>query len=299
MAWYPGKNIVQGIRNIGSNIMDNRREKQALQNRAMGPTGPAPQNNVAMGYSADRGAQGEALQMARQGMTGPSMAGMQAMQGAQQNVVDQMGMASMGSGGSLAAQQRQAAAIGSAGAMAGNRDAAMATLAERQAQQAAFTNQANTMAGMSAGAMGQNADIATQWGLGQRGMDLQALNQRQQYGLGIADRVIGAGMGAGQMAMFSDENLKTDVTPDEDAASNTLASLAPVRYRYKNERHGPTEEETVGFLAQDLERTPMGKRLVKEIPGEGKAVDVPGLVSLLTAHGSGVEQRLRSLEGRR
>lgn len=298
--WYPGKNLVGGIRQIGHGIMENRRERQGLQNRAMGPQGPAPQNAMAQNYGQDRGAQLGALNAYGQAMTGnaPSLAQAQLMAGRQQGVVDQLGMAAQARGGSLAAQQRQAQGIGAAGAMGLERDMAMQRAAEIEAARAGYAQQANTMAGMSGGAMGQNADLAAQWGLGQRGMDLQALNQRQQFGLGIADRVIGAGLGAGQIAMFSDERLKTDIRPAEDEAADTLASLHGVGYRYKDERHGPTDKETIGIKAQDLQKTPAGRRVVFDVPGEGLAVDMPGSLSLLLAGTSGMEKRLRKLEGR-
>ena len=300
MVWYPGKRIVQGIQNIGSNIMDRRRDAQALRERAQGPQGPAPQNTMAGSFGADRASQMGALGMFRQGAMGqgPSLALMQQQAGNQANLVNQLGVTAMGSGGSLAAQQRQAAGQGAAAGMALNRDAAMLRAQEQAQAQQAYADQANLMAGMSGQAMGQNADLATQWGLGQRGMDLQALDSRRQNQLGWADRIIGAGMGAGQIAMFSDETLKTGIEVDEDAAGETLASLKPVRYRYKDERHGPTDEDTIGILAQDLERTPLGKRIVREVPGEGKALETGGLLSLLAAGGASHEQRLRRLEGR-
>lgn len=302
MVWYPGKNVISGIKSLGHNWMENRRDRQALKGRVMGDPGPAPQVAGAGFYGADRGAQLDALNMAREGAMGqgPSLAGMAAQAGAQRNVVDQMGMAAMGSGGSLAAQQRQAQGIGAAGAMAGSRDAAMAQLAEQQANQAAFMNQANTMAGMSGGMAGQNADLAAQWGLGQRGLDLETLNSQRQNRQGWVDRGIGALGGIAQgAAMFSDERLKTDIRDASGEAGETLASLEPIGYRYKNERHGPTDEETIGFRAQDLRKTKAGRRVVFDVPGEGLAVDVPGLTSLLAAHGADIERRVRKMEGDR
>lgn len=298
--WYPGKNIVQGVQKIGHGIMDRRRDNQAQRDRAMGDPGPAPVNSAAGYYPADRGAQSNALNAYDDVLNGgqPSMAQLQSNAGAAQNVTDQLGMMSMGSGGSLAAQSRQAMGAGSAGAMAANRDAAMLRAQELDAARAGYAGQANTMAGMTAGAMGQNADIAAQWGLGQRGMDLQAMQQRQQNTGQWADRIIGAGMGAAQIGMFSDERLKTDMRDATGEAGDTLALLGEVGYRYKDKRHGPDDKETIGIKAQDLQKTPGGRRVVVDVPGEGLAVDGPGSLSLLLAHGGDVERRLRKIEGR-
>jgi hypothetical protein len=304
--WFPGKNVISGIRKIGHGIMDNRREKQALQDRAMGPAGPAPQIAGAdQAYAADRGAQGTALGAYGAAMAGqgPSIAQQQLAAGNQANTVTQMGMAAQTRGGSMASQARSAAGIGAAGAMAGNRDAAMLRASEIDAARAGYANQANTMAGMSAGQLGQNADLATQWGLGQRGMDLEALKQKQDHNLAIADRIVGAAGGAAQMgmmgaSMFSDERLKTDMRPADEDAADVLASLRPTGYRYKSERHGPTKDETLGITAQDLLKTKVGRRLVREVEGEGLAVDMPGSVSLLLAGSAGLEKRMRKLEGR-
>ena len=295
-GWYPGKNIVSGIKQVGHGIMDRRRDRQELQQRATGPAGPAPQIAGAQGMlGADRAAQGNALGMFGEAAAGntPSMAELQGQQMMGQAVTDQMGMLAQGRGGSMAATARAAQGMGAAGQMASAQQSAQLRAQEMDAARQAYAGQANTMAGLSGGMVGQNADMATQWGLGQRGMDLQALQGQQQNRLGWADRIIGAGAGAGQLAMFSDERLKTDIRPAGDTAGDTLASLEPIGYRYKDKRHGDDEEETIGFTAQDLEKTPMGKRLVKEVPGEGKAVDVPGMLSLLTAWAAGKEQRDR------
>lgn len=302
MVWYPGKNVISLGRRIGSNIMDRRRDSQGVRDRAMGAPGSAPQIAGAQAaYELDRAAQGQALGAYGQAVSGnaPSVAEAQARAGAAQSVVNQLGLTAMGSGGSLAAQQRQAAGMGAAGSMAANRDAAMLRASEIDAARAGLANQANAMAGMSAAQLGQNADLTAQWDLGQRELNLQAQQQRKQNQLGWANQAIGAFGGLAQAGIFSDENLKKDMRPADEDAADALAKLRPVGYRYKSERHGPTDVETIGITAQDLAKSKLGKRLVREVEGEGLAVDVPGSVSLLLAGTAGIEKRLRKLEGRK
>lgn len=288
--WYPGKNVIQGVRNIGHNVMDRRRDNQAVRERAMAPAPGIP--GAQANYAADRSAQGTALAAYAPG--GPSAAMMQQQAGQQQNIVDQMGMAANAQGGSLASQSRQVAGIGAAGGMAMIRDAAMLAAQEEDARRAGYAQQANTMAGMSGGFLGQNASL----GLANRGMDIGMYQGAQQNRREWVNSGVGAVEGAAQAGMFSDLNLKTDVRDAAGEAGDTLASLHEIGFRYKDKRHGPDEEETIGIPAQDLLTTPGGRRIVKRIPGEGLAVDIPGGLSLVMAHGSDVEKRIRKLEGR-
>lgn len=203
--WYPGKKIVEGIQ-------ENRR----LRDRATDAGGqPAPQYDQ-QGLAAFQGAAGQggaALAGARgmQGDTfgmyrdmamgnGPSLAQAQLAQQNASNVANQQAMAAQGGGGNLAAMQRQAGAAGAAGAMAGQQQLAQLQAQEQQAALAGMGGMANTMAGqglqqqgMGLGLMGQahgqQLGANTQWGLGQRGMDIEQLGGNRDFGLGMFDQV--------------------------------------------------------------------------------------------------------------
>lgn len=203
--WYPGKNIIEGIQ-------DNRE----LKNRSIAAGGqPAPQYDqgglaafqgaAAQGSSAlgnARGMQGDTFGMYRdmaQG-GGPSLAQAQLGQQNAQNVATQQAMAAQGSGGNLAAMQRGAAGVGAAGAMAGQQQLAQLRAQEQQAAMAGMAGMSNTMAGqglqqqgMGLGllgqAHGQQLGANTQWGLGQRGMDIEQLGGNRDFGLGMFDQV--------------------------------------------------------------------------------------------------------------
>lgn len=105
--------------------------------------------------------------------------------------------------------------------------------------------------------------------------------------------LVGSGIQAGATAAAaSDEKLKTDIQ-DFDA-SEFLNSLTPHKYRYKDEKHGAGVY--AGPMAQDLEKTDIGKSMVFE--GEdGKMVDASRAALAALAAGADHEDRLKKLEG--
>lgn len=93
-------------------------------------------------------------------------------------------------------------------------------------------------------------------------------------------------------AMFSDERGKCDIS--EVDPGDFLDSITGYKYKYKDKKHG--EGEHVGVMAQDLEKTDAGSKLVVDTP-EGKVVDYgkagPHIMSSL----ANLNKRLKELEG--
>jgi hypothetical protein len=91
-----------------------------------------------------------------------------------------------------------------------------------------------------------------------------------------------AGAGAAMYAapaMASDENLKKDVKPVADVDIDAfLTSLNPKEFKYKDSKHGAGDR--VGVMAQDVEKSPMGAKLVVNT-GEGKHLDVNNVIGAL------------------
>lgn len=104
--------------------------------------------------------------------------------------------------------------------------------------------------------------------------------------------MVDAGIGAG-VAMFSDKNLKKDVKSASNEADEMLAKLKPYSYEYKDSKHG--EGKHSGVMAQDLEKSKMGKELVKDTP-EGKAVDVKKALGAIMASQARLAERLAKIE---
>ena len=98
------------------------------------------------------------------------------------------------------------------------------------------------------------------------------------------------------MAAFSDKNLKKNVrsAKDKDLLSSVeidgfLGTLSPKQYNYKDKNHG--EGKQVGIMAQDLEKTQLGKQMVENTP-EGKQVNFGKGLGLVMASQARLNERL-------
>jgi len=97
----------------------------------------------------------------------------------------------------------------------------------------------------------------------------------------------------------SDRRAKTDVSDGEAAAQSILDAMNPKSFRYKDDVRGPgvSPGKKTGVMAQDLERSPAGKSLVKDTPG-GKVIDGAGSTGTLMAMLATLNKRLDRVEGR-
>lgn len=160
---------------------------------------------------------------------------------------------------------------------------------------------AHAIAVGNAGVTQRGQDITA--GLEQRGQDITARGQNMQNDLGwysamsndtyaaqaaAAEREknriaksgqlgsnVGAGVGAAaaMMSMFaSDERLKQDVAPVKDEhIVEFLNAVSPKFYNYKNEKYG--KGRYTGYMAQDIEKTEIGKTIVKQDGHGNKMID--------------------------
>lgn len=235
---------------------------------------------------------------------------------AQQAQAAQQALASMrgaGGAGQLAAA-RQSASIGSTAAGMG-RQAALQDQMQAQGMLGQVLGQGR---GQDLSMAGQNAQLAQQ----QTGMNdqaylnfLQSLQGQDQLRLqgqlaamnaaaqqaGQQRQMLGSMLGtAGQVLalpkLLSDERAKKDVAPAGAGIDALLANLRPVAYSYKDEAaHG--EGRRAGILAQDLERSPLGRAMVMEEDGV-KHVDAGKALSALLAGAARLDERLRKVEER-
>lgn len=82
-------------------------------------------------------------------------------------------------------------------------------------------------------------------------------------------------------ALFSDLRLKTNVKPvSKDLLDELRKELKAFYYDYKDKLHGAGRY--IGIMAQDLEKTKLGKEIVVEIDGK-KVIDVHRLLSVFLA----------------
>lgn len=197
------------------------------------------------------------------------------------------------------AQQQQAAAQFNAGQMQ-NVALADQNAANNAAQFNAANQQQAALANQQAAMTTRSQDITQQQGLGsltnqananQVNAQVGALNaqtaQKQQMGNLISS-------GASAAAMLSDIRTKDDVRPlDGDLMDEFYAKAIPASWRYKG-----TTQPRVGPMAQDIEKSAVGRTMVRETPA-GKAIDIPSATSALLAMVANLGQRVGAVEGRR
>ena len=125
-------------------------------------------------------------------------------------------------------------------------------------------------------------------------------------GLDAAD-VYGAGSGWGQDVIdpnnpYSDSQLKKDIASANEAHINDfLSSIDPKTFEYNEEGQslGAPAGEHTGVLAQDVEKSTIGKGLVKKDPDSGyKQIDIPQSVGALLASVAYLDKKVKRLEKR-
>lgn len=110
----------------------------------------------------------------------------------------------------------------------------------------------------------------------------------------------GAGMaeGAGAAASaMSDKNDKQDVEqPDDDRIARFIDALKAYEYEYKDPNMpGAGEGRFVSPMAQDIEKTPLGKNMVEDTPN-GKMVNYGKAGGLMLATAAMLNDRMGELE---
>lgn len=318
MAWWLGKNIG---RPQGGWIKQGLQRNQELKQRGMDV--PQPEYNQGAMQSFQNAATqgGQAAAFGRGGMAdamgmygdaaagkGTSVAQAQLAQSGQQTIADQQAMAAQARGGNLGSQARQAGAAGAAAQMgtaqnmatlrAQEIDAARAGLAGTSAQyaQGGLAQQGMGL-GLQGQAAGQQLASETQWGLGQRGLDLEQLQGNRGFGLGMMQGITGAaGTGAG-IAMLSDMRAKEDVVASGGAATEAARAANPINFEYR-EGMGPPGPRT-GVSANSLATTPAGAAVVTPDPNSGMlTVDPAQLSGLSMAATSENTHRVDSVQAR-
>lgn len=241
-----------------------------------------------------------------------------------QAVAAQQAQARMARGGNAALAYRnaanQSAALGSTGAGMSQQ----AAMQDQQQAQAALTGALNAGRAGDINVAGQNAGFQQQTGLANAQFQQQNQQQNAQnylhllqqlYGLNATELgyaqapvlaanqtksgLLGAGLSAGgQMlgaAVASDERLKTDVADASREIDDMLDKLAPKSGVYRDAKHGDGRWNWI--MAQDLERSAAGARVVQDTP-EGKMLDVKKALSTALASVARLNTRLRAVEAR-
>lgn len=94
-------------------------------------------------------------------------------------------------------------------------------------------------------------------------------------------QLLGQGAGAAALA-FSDERLKTDIEAiSKEDLAELRAAIKPYRFKYVSDVYG--EGDWIGVMAQDLEKTKLGRTIVTEDENGNKMIDGRKVISLFLA----------------
>lgn len=92
----------------------------------------------------------------------------------------------------------------------------------------------------------------------------------------------GAGAGVGAAVASSDERLKTNIIPiSKEEISELKSTIKAYRFNYKSEEYG--KGDWIGVMAQDLEKSKLGRTLVSEDENGFKQLDLRKVMSLFLA----------------
>lgn len=152
-------------------------------------------------------------------------------------------------------------------------------------QQQLAGNIAGSNANLQNAANNVNAQ-AIETGVGMQQMQQQLQNQifQQQWATTQANNsMVGSALGMGILgAAISDRRLKTDIEPISQQDIKELRSnLKAYKYKYVDIAHG--EGDWIGVMAQDLEKSRLGKNLVFENAKGQKMIDMKKAMSLALA----------------
>jgi hypothetical protein len=131
-------------------------------------------------------------------------------------------------------------------------------------------------------------------GLGNVGKSVGGAVSNIGKSVGGAIKSIGGGGGI----KISDEDLKTDIDYTPQDVQKFMDRIKPAAYNYKEEvKDSPlaSENRELGVMAQDLEKSELGKEAVHDTPN-GKVVDYDNLEPKMLASIAALNKRLKQLE---
>jgi len=236
--------------------------------------------------SAQQAAFTEALRQQSLGQGGPTVAQQQLQQATNRNIGQLAGRAAGARGPNQALALREGIrAQASANQEAGAQSALLRAQEMQQAQQSYASDLARQQASkqsleqLKAGIRGQTQQLQTQANLNKQQGSKDLINNAAQAGL----------------ALFSDENMKKNVKKAD--LQDLAEKIKAVKFEYKQPNGESYQDGTVtGVMAQDLEKSKLGKSMVTENGKGQKMVDLKKAVPVTMAAVSEIMKRLNKLE---
>lgn len=146
-------------------------------------------------------------------------------------------------------------------------------------------NRLSALAGFGQGANQQVSNAGTNYANAVSGNQIGLGNAAASNIMGQTGRMgqfIQGGMEAGAKALASDERVKENISEvTKDEVKELKETIKAVKFNYKDSSYG--EGDYVGVIAQDLEKSKLGKTLVFEDSNGVKKIDTNKAISLLLA----------------
>jgi hypothetical protein len=179
------------------------------------------------------------------------------------------------------------------------------TAADLATRGSTAANIQSSLQGQGVNALGSQANIISQQGSNNAQLSMTSGNvaaasaAAQQNPLGSGISALGGLAGA----FFSDIRMKHGIHDiSDDEIDELLKGMSePASYEYTEDAHkkgAPTGMHS-GVMAQDLEKTKLGKQMVSETAAGDKQVDIPMAVSTLMATTGVLGRRIKKLEGKK
>lgn len=233
---------------------------------------------------------------------GDSLAQQQLQQATDQNIAQQRALASSARGVNMGLAQRLAQ---TGAGQAQQQLAGQSAIARLQEQQGAQNMLGNVLG------QGRSGDINVgQLGVMQRGQDIQnqqALNQQELEWAKALRGLNSGGSGGGVMSgiggilggigsIFSDEDLKENITIGNDKIADFLDKIKAHEFNYKNPSLDGSGKK-FGPMAQEIEKSEVGKSFIEETP-RGKMVNYGQGLGVMLASQGYLNDRLDDIEKR-
>ncbi len=161
------------------------------------------------------------------------------------------------------------------------------------------TNINSNLLNTGVNATGQQANIIGMQGTNAANLAMTSGNVAGAQAAAQKD-VFGSGLAAGLGAYFSDEDLKEiDGAVSDDDIEEFLSKMDAKSYEYTPEAKakGAPSGKQVGILAQDAEKSKIGRNLVEKDDEGDRMMNVPKTVSALLATAATLNKRITKLEG--
>ena len=254
---------------------------------------------------------------------GPSLAEAQLRSASERSLSQQVGAAAAQRGGSPAAIQRQLArsqagagqqlASQAATTKIQETQAAQQQLAQQLSQEQALADQltnnflrlglsvdqARQAAAIRLEELQSQERIAREQGAATRSAAASQASSGLLGSLIGGAATIGGVLIAGPAALLSDKNQKINIDSGNKQTQQFLNALNAKSFEYKDSKiPGAAEGERFGVLAQDLEKSKMGKSLVKETD-HGKMIDIAQGFGAVLAAQAQLNERLKDIESKK